>query len=149
MVAGIIPGKPSDTDVMLYMKYTLATCRSAPLSAKTCRSLLLLLLLLLLLFHHHFCCQLRLGTVTFRHPRALFKVTPLCTNRPVPKEPNMSVCTSVCGCVQVAGGGTMQLRSYDQDYIAHVDRWFSVLLPKVAPYLYQRGGPVVMVQVRC
>ena len=41
----------------------------------------------------------------------------------------------------------MQLRSFDPDYLEHVDRWFSVLLPKVAPYLYQRGGPVVMVQV--
>lgn len=48
---------------------------------------------------------------------------------------------------QVVGGGKMQLRSYDPDYLEHVDRWFSVLLPKVAPYLYQRGGPVVMVQV--
>lgn len=41
----------------------------------------------------------------------------------------------------------MQLRSFDPDYLEHVDRWFSVLLPKVAPYLYQRGGPIVMVQV--
>ena len=41
----------------------------------------------------------------------------------------------------------MHLRSSDPDYLEHVDRWFDVLLPKVAPYLYQRGGPVVMVQV--
>ena len=41
----------------------------------------------------------------------------------------------------------MHLRSSDPDYLEHVDRWFDVLLPKVAPYLYQHGGPVVMVQV--
>ena len=50
--------------------------------------------------------------------------------------------------MQVAGGGKMQLRSSDPAYLQHVDRWFDVLLPKVAPYLYQRGGPVVMVQVQ-
>ncbi len=49
--------------------------------------------------------------------------------------------------MQVVGGGKMHLRSSDPDYLEHVDRWFDVLLPKVAPYLYQRGGPVVMVQV--
>lgn len=49
--------------------------------------------------------------------------------------------------MQVVGGGKMQLRSSDPDYLEHVDRWFDVLLPKVVPYLYQRGGPVVMVQV--
>ena len=49
--------------------------------------------------------------------------------------------------LQVVGGGKMHLRSSDPDYLEHVDRWFDVLLPKVAPYLYQRGGPVVMVQV--
>ena len=49
--------------------------------------------------------------------------------------------------MQVVGGGKMHLRSSDPDYLEHVNRWFDVLLPKVAPYLYQRGGPVVMVQV--
>ena len=52
-----------------------------------------------------------------------------------------------CNAIQVVGGGKMHLRSSDPDYLEHVDRWFDVLLPKVAPYLYQRGGPVVMVQV--
>lgn len=51
------------------------------------------------------------------------------------------------GSSQVQGGGKMQLRSSDPDYLEHVDSWFEVLLPKVAPYLYQRGGPVVMVQL--
>ncbi|KAK9809058.1 hypothetical protein WJX72_008691 [[Myrmecia] bisecta] len=48
---------------------------------------------------------------------------------------------------QVAGGRTMQLRVKDPAYLAHVERWWSVLLPKLAPYLYHRGGPIVMVQV--
>ncbi|KAL0019729.1 hypothetical protein WJX77_006458 [Trebouxia sp. C0004] len=51
------------------------------------------------------------------------------------------------GSSQIVGGGKMHLRSSDPDYLEHVDRWFDVLLPKVAPYLYQRGGPVVMVQL--
>ena len=41
----------------------------------------------------------------------------------------------------------MKLRSYDRDFLALVDRWWSQLLPRVAPYLYQRGGPIIMVQV--
>ena len=28
-----------------------------------------------------------------------------------------------------------------------VERWWGTLLPKIAPYLYENGGPVVMVQV--
>lgn len=51
--------------------------------------------------------------------------------------------------MQVVGGGKMHLRSSDPDYLEPVNRWFDVLLPKVAPYLYQRGGPVAMVQVCC
>lgn len=42
----------------------------------------------------------------------------------------------------------MQLRSSDPAFLAHVDRWWGELLPRVAPLLYTRGGPVVMVQVR-
>lgn len=49
---------------------------------------------------------------------------------------------------KVAGGGTMKLRSHDAQYLAHVERWWNVLLPRVAPFLYSRGGPIVMVQVR-
>ncbi|KAL3131686.1 hypothetical protein ABBQ38_007978 [Trebouxia sp. C0009 RCD-2024] len=51
------------------------------------------------------------------------------------------------GSSQVVGGGKMHLRSSDPDYLEPVNRWFDVLLPKVAPYLYQRGGPVAMVQL--
>ncbi|XP_030407078.1 beta-galactosidase [Gopherus evgoodei] len=39
------------------------------------------------------------------------------------------------------------LRSSDLDYLSAVERWMGVLLPKMKPYLYQNGGPVIMVQV--
>ncbi len=48
---------------------------------------------------------------------------------------------------QVKGGRTMQLRSTDPDYLAAVDAWWGVLLPRMRPLLYQSGGPIVMVQV--
>ncbi|XP_045618256.2 beta-galactosidase [Procambarus clarkii] len=42
----------------------------------------------------------------------------------------------------------MQLRSSDSSYLTYVDDWFSnILLPKVKPFLYENGGPVIMVQV--
>ena len=49
---------------------------------------------------------------------------------------------------QVEGGRTMKLRVYDEAYLGHVDRWWNTLLPKVAPYLYHRGGPILMTQAR-
>ncbi|XP_005383692.2 PREDICTED: beta-galactosidase [Chinchilla lanigera] len=39
------------------------------------------------------------------------------------------------------------LRSSDPDYLAAVDRWLGVLLPKMKPLLYQNGGPIITVQV--
>ncbi|NXY91160.1 BGAL galactosidase, partial [Alcedo cyanopectus] len=39
------------------------------------------------------------------------------------------------------------LRSSDSDYLAAVERWMSVLLPKMKPHLYENGGPIIMVQV--
>lgn len=33
-------------------------------------------------------------------------------------------------------------------YIAAVDRWMGVLLPKIKPLIYSNGGPVISVQVR-
>lgn len=33
------------------------------------------------------------------------------------------------------------------DYLAAVDRWMSVLLPKLKPLLYANGGPIIAVQV--
>jgi beta-galactosidase len=42
----------------------------------------------------------------------------------------------------------MKLRTNDPDYIRLVDRWWNVLLPKFKPYLYEHGGPIVMIQVQ-
>ncbi|KAM8980646.1 beta-galactosidase isoform X1 [Sarcophilus harrisii] len=39
------------------------------------------------------------------------------------------------------------LRSSDPDYLKAVDKWLEVLLPKMKPYLYQNGGPIITVQV--
>lgn len=35
----------------------------------------------------------------------------------------------------------------DGNFILQVERWWGVLLPKVAPLLYENGGPIIMVQV--
>ena len=51
-------------------------------------------------------------------------------------------------CWQVAGGRRMQLRVSDPDYLDHVSRWFGVLLPRLAPYTIERGGPILMTQAR-
>ncbi|XP_045713335.1 beta-galactosidase [Phyllostomus hastatus] len=42
---------------------------------------------------------------------------------------------------------SMVLRSSDLDYLAAVDKWLGVLLPKMKPLLYQNGGPIITVQV--
>ena len=47
---------------------------------------------------------------------------------------------------QVHGGGKLHLRSTDSKYPDLVDQWWSVLLPRIAPYLQQNGGPILMVQ---
>ncbi|NWR71406.1 BGAL galactosidase, partial [Centropus unirufus] len=39
------------------------------------------------------------------------------------------------------------LRSSDSDYLAAVEKWMGVLLPKMRPHLYENGGPIIMVQV--
>ncbi len=39
------------------------------------------------------------------------------------------------------------LRSSDPRYLHYVDRWWDELLPRFAGYMYDKGGPVVMVQV--
>jgi hypothetical protein len=49
--------------------------------------------------------------------------------------------------LQVEGGRTMKLRVFDSNYLSHVDRFWNTLLPKMAPYLYHRGGPILMTQV--
>ena len=39
------------------------------------------------------------------------------------------------------------VRSSDERYMSAVRRWFDVLLPKLVPYLYKNGGPIITVQV--
>jgi beta-galactosidase len=41
----------------------------------------------------------------------------------------------------------IQLRVYNQLYINAVENYFNHLLPIVKPYLYQNGGPILMVQI--
>ncbi|XP_069469235.1 beta-galactosidase [Ambystoma mexicanum] len=38
------------------------------------------------------------------------------------------------------------LRSSDPDYLAAVNQWMGVFLPKIKPLLYENGGPVITVQ---
>ncbi|KAM6169237.1 beta-galactosidase [Rhynchocyon petersi] len=42
---------------------------------------------------------------------------------------------------------SIQLRSSDPNYLAAVEKWLGVLLPKMKPLLYQNGGPIITVQV--
>ncbi|XP_076953362.1 beta-galactosidase 17-like [Bidens hawaiensis] len=39
------------------------------------------------------------------------------------------------------------LRSSDPSYLALVDKWWGILLPKIAHLLYHNGGPIIMVQI--
>jgi len=38
-------------------------------------------------------------------------------------------------------------RSSEKNYIAAVNKWFNILLPKIKPYLYQNSGPIISVQI--
>lgn len=41
----------------------------------------------------------------------------------------------------------IELRCYDEPYLKHVDEWFDELIPRIAPYQYSNGGPVIAVQI--
>ncbi|CAO2840197.1 unnamed protein product [Amaranthus hypochondriacus] len=41
----------------------------------------------------------------------------------------------------------LKLRSSDPEYLKMVDEWWGILLPKVSPFLYGNGGPIIMVQI--
>ncbi|KAJ6640309.1 Beta-galactosidase [Pseudolycoriella hygida] len=41
----------------------------------------------------------------------------------------------------------VQLRKYDSDYLKEVRKWYEQLMPKMEPFLYENGGPIIMVQV--
>jgi len=51
------------------------------------------------------------------------------------------------GSSEVAGGGTMRLRSSDPAYLAHVDRWWGVLFSRLQAKMRSVGGPILMVQI--
>ena len=39
------------------------------------------------------------------------------------------------------------LRSSDEKYLKFVEKWMDVLLTRLQPFLYQNGGPIIMIQV--
>jgi hypothetical protein len=41
----------------------------------------------------------------------------------------------------------MPVRSAHPAFLAAVDAWWGALLPRLAPLTYERGGPIIMVQV--
>nr|AYV89163.1 beta-galactosidase-like isoform X1 [Tetranychus evansi] len=41
----------------------------------------------------------------------------------------------------------VKLRSNDAIYMKYVEKWFDVLLPKIKPYLYKNGGPIITIQI--
>ncbi|KAH8865903.1 Beta-galactosidase [Schistosoma japonicum] len=41
----------------------------------------------------------------------------------------------------------MKVRSSHPEYMKFVTKWFNVLLPCIKPYLYENGGPIIMVQL--
>uniref|UniRef100_A0A8C6EXH1 Galactosidase beta 1 like n=1 Tax=Marmota marmota marmota TaxID=9994 RepID=A0A8C6EXH1_MARMA len=41
----------------------------------------------------------------------------------------------------------INLRTSDPDFLAAVDSWFKVLLPKIYPFLYHNGGNIISIQV--
>ncbi len=45
------------------------------------------------------------------------------------------------------GTNVVNPRTNDPIYMAAVERWYGVLLPKFVPYLYKNGGPIITVQV--
>lgn len=42
---------------------------------------------------------------------------------------------------------TIRPRSSDPNFLHLVERWWEILLPKIAPLLYENGGPIIMVQI--
>jgi beta-galactosidase len=40
-----------------------------------------------------------------------------------------------------------QFRRSDATYLKYVDAWFKVLFETVAPFMYQKGGPIIIVQI--
>lgn len=56
---------------------------------------------------------------------------------------NINARSGGCG-----GGGTLMSRALlPLDFLAAVDSWFKVLLPKIYPWLYHNGGNIISIQV--
>ncbi|MEW2566440.1 beta-galactosidase family protein [Streptomyces sp. NPDC047070] len=47
----------------------------------------------------------------------------------------------------VTGGLGTRIRTRDEGFLGPVERWFARVLPQIVPRQFDRGGPVVMVQV--
>ncbi|XP_031970503.1 beta-galactosidase-1-like protein isoform X2 [Corvus moneduloides] len=65
-------------------------------------------------------------------------------------KPDITLRTSDPGWLQVGWGGCCsqaELPSVPPAYLAAVDSWLHILLPKIKPHLYQHGGNIISVQV--
>lgn len=47
----------------------------------------------------------------------------------------------------VAKNQSIKLRTSDPQYLSYVTEWYKVLLPKLQPYMFVNGGPILMVQI--
>lgn len=45
------------------------------------------------------------------------------------------------------GADGLKLRTYEEQYIAAVDRWWGALMAAAAPYSYSKGGPIAITQI--
>lgn len=41
----------------------------------------------------------------------------------------------------------IQYRTMQKEYVHEVEKWFNVLFPRIVPYLYKNGGPIILVQL--
>ncbi|XP_055616987.1 beta-galactosidase-like [Toxorhynchites rutilus septentrionalis] len=41
----------------------------------------------------------------------------------------------------------IKLREYDSDYLRAIDKWYSMLMPRIQRHLYGSGGPVIMISI--
>ncbi len=41
----------------------------------------------------------------------------------------------------------IKLRTMDANYLREVEIWYAKLMPMLVPYMYENGGPIIMVQV--
>lgn len=59
--------------------------------------------------------------------------------------PSIDARSGDCG-----GGGALMSRALllPLDFLAAVDSWFKVLLPKIYPWLYHNGGNIISIQVQ-